>query len=71
MIATETKPMDAIALRHLEHQNKAREMAKMPLIQIKIRKCVVCGCAFESAGNRNCGCQNRNTSHLSGRDIIW
>ena len=65
------KKMATAIKKDIEEQNKARALAKLPLIEIKVRKCLSCGTLFESAGERNCGCITQDEiGVLSGRDII-
>ena len=64
------KKLPSFLIRDLEHKNKARELAGLSLIRIKVRRCIACGARFESIGNRGCGCISRNTPSVGGRDIL-
>ncbi len=58
-------------LKQIERQNSARSKAGLPLIKIKNRRCLLCGESFESAGLRNCGCQDYSKANsLSGYELM-
>jgi hypothetical protein len=57
--------------RDLEQKNRARILVDLPPIEVKVRKCVVCGSSFESIGNRACGCAAaKPAGFMAGREII-
>lgn len=44
------------SVKDIELCNGARRLAGLPLIKIKVRRCISCFGMFESDGNRTCGC---------------
>lgn len=50
--------------------NRARELAGLSPIEVKIRRCITCGGLFESVGNRTCGCVQMSSGVMAGREII-
>jgi len=54
----------------ISEMNKARKLAGLKPLEIKVRKCLGCGRSFESIGNRFCGCLERETGTLAGRDVL-
>ncbi len=65
-----TKRLPASVIKDIELKNHARRLAGLTAIKIKVRRCASCTQLFESAGNRNCGCLNRSTGYIAGREII-
>jgi hypothetical protein len=51
------KKLGPFHARALMDQNTARSAIGLSRIEIKIRRCLSCGCLFESTQNRLCGCQ--------------
>ena len=68
--APKYKTLPPSVVKDIEQKNIARKLAGLPLIYIKVRKCLSCGAPFESAGNRTCGCSSRTTGMIAGREII-
>jgi len=64
------KKLPPSVLKDIELKNHARRMAGLSPIRVKIRQCITCGEDFESSGNRSCGCSNRNSGFIAGREII-
>lgn len=64
------KRLPPSVVKDIELKNQARRLASLPPIKINIRSCIACSMPFESAGNRTCGCNTRNTSYIAGREII-
>ena len=64
------KKLPPSVLKEIELKNHARKLAGLSPIRVKVRKCIACGSSFESAGNRTCGCQSRNSGFIAGREII-
>lgn len=64
------KKLPPSVLKDIELKNNARRLANLSPIEIKVRRCICCGQLFESAGNRTCGCNNRNAGYMAGREII-
>jgi hypothetical protein len=62
--------LPAFVLRDLREKNKARKLAGLAPIEVKVRACNACGQSFESIGNRSCGCTGRVTMAFSGREIL-
>lgn len=52
-------------VRLLAEQNQARAYLGLPLLKIKIRKCVSCGSLFESIEERTCGCSEEQRNQLA------
>lgn len=50
--------------------NRARELAGLSPIIVKIRRCISCGTLFESVGHRTCGCVPMTSGVMAGREII-
>ena len=69
-VSQKIKTLPPSVVKDIEHKNVARRLAGLPLIQIKTRHCLICGCLFESSGNRTCGCSNRVAGIIAGREII-
>lgn len=66
----QVKRLPASVVKDIELKNHARKLANLPPIKVKIRCCMSCGTQFESAGDRTCGCLNRSTGFIAGREII-
>lgn len=66
----QVKRLPQSVVKDIELKNHARRLANLPLIKVKIRTCMACGVLFESAGDRTCGCVNRSTGYIAGREII-
>ena len=64
------KRLPPSVVKDIELKNQARKLASLEPIRIKIRACISCDQLFESAGNRSCGCNTRNTGYIAGREII-
>lgn len=56
------KQMSEKRKREIELKNRARRAAGLSLIWVRIRRCDLCDKPFESAGERTCGCRNREMS---------
>lgn len=67
---SKVKTLPPSVVKDIEQKNLARRLAGLSPIVIKVRRCVSCGCLFESAGNRTCGCSNRTVGVIAGREII-
>lgn len=65
-----TKRLPPSVVKDIELKNQARKLANLAPIRIKVRTCIACNQLFESAGNRTCGCNTRNTGYIAGREII-
>lgn len=65
------KPLPPVILKEIEQKNQARKLANLPLLAIKVRRCIACKQLFESAGKWNCGCQSKTTGSISGRDVLY
>ncbi len=68
--ANKLKTLPPSVVKDIELKNHARRLANLAPIKIKVRNCIACGQLFESAGNRTCGCNTRNTGYIAGREII-
>jgi hypothetical protein len=68
--AHKIKALPPSVVKDIEQKNVARRLAGLPLIQIKVRHCLICATLFESAGNRTCGCSSRSAGSIAGREII-
>lgn len=68
--APNIKRLTTSARREIELKNHARKLAGLSPIVIKVRTCNNCGTKFESSGNRNCGCLNKKSGFIAGREII-
>lgn len=64
------KTLPPSVVKDIELKNHARRLANLTPIKIRVRLCIACGTMFESAGNRTCGCNTRNTGYIAGREII-
>ncbi|MCB9228438.1 MAG: hypothetical protein H6618_02410 [Deltaproteobacteria bacterium] len=64
------KRLPPSVVKDIELKNQARRLANLAPIKIRVRMCIACGQSFESAGNRTCGCNTRNTGYMAGREII-
>ena len=64
------KRLPPSVIKDIELKNQARRLANLSPIKINVRHCIACSLPFESAGNRTCGCNARNTSYIAGREII-
>ncbi len=64
------KKLPPSVIKDIELKNHARKLANLSPIKITVRECISCGALFESAGNRTCGCNTRNTGFIAGREII-
>lgn len=64
------KTLPPSVVKDIEQKNIARKLVGLSPIIIKVRRCIACGSAFESAGNRTCGCSNRSAGTIAGREII-
>ncbi|MBP9706947.1 MAG: hypothetical protein KBD78_04835 [Oligoflexales bacterium] len=64
------KTLPPSVVKDIELKNNARRLANLTPIKIRVRRCIACGTMFESAGNRTCGCNTRNTGYIAGREII-
>lgn len=64
------KRLPSTVKKDLQLQNLARRLAGLSMIQIKVINCYTCGRLFESAGNRNCGCNTQTQGYIAGRDVI-
>lgn len=64
------KRLPPSVVKDIELKNQARKLAHLSPIAIKVRRCITCQQMFESAGNRNCGCNSRGTGYIAGREII-
>ena len=64
------KTLPPSVVKDIELKNHARKLASLSPIRIKVRRCIACNQLFESAGNRTCGCNTRNTGFIAGREII-
>jgi hypothetical protein len=64
------KKLPPSVVKDIELKNQARKLAALAPIKIRVRRCIVCDLMFESAGNRTCGCTNRSTGYIAGREII-
>jgi len=53
------KKLSISLVKDIELKNEARRVAGLSQIKIMVRECRMCGCLFESAGNRTCGCNVR------------
>jgi len=69
-VKEKVKRLPPSVLKDIEQKNMARRLTGLSCIVVKVRRCVACGCLFESSGNRTCGCTNRNTGYMSGREIL-
>lgn len=67
---SKVKRLPPSVVKDIELKNQARRLANLAPIKIRIRACIACSQAFESAGNRTCGCNTRNTGYIAGREII-
>ena len=67
---SKVKTLPPSVVKDIEQKNIARKLAGLPMIKIKVRRCLICGYFFESSGNRTCGCSNRATGSIAGREII-
>jgi hypothetical protein len=56
------KKIRAGATRDLDKINKARVSAGLKPLVVKVRRCLICKCLFESLEQRTCGCKNLNSS---------
>ncbi len=69
--ATGVKIVQFSLIKALREQNAARKLAGLSLIELKVRKCIVCSGSFLSAGQHNCGCtKKRGVGFIAGRDIL-
>jgi hypothetical protein len=50
------KRLPKSVIQDIDLKNHARRLANLTPITIKVRRCAICDCLFESAGNRTCGC---------------
>jgi len=57
-----------IHVKNLVEQNKARELAELPLIAVKIRRCPKCQDEFESIEARICPACNQ--AYRNGNGIV-
>ncbi len=64
------KTLPPSVIKDIEQKNIARKLASISAIQIRVRRCLSCGCLFESSGNRTCGCSSRAAGTIAGREII-
>ena len=64
------KRLPPSVVKDIELKNQARRLANLAPIKIRVRVCIACNQPFESAGNRTCGCNTRNTGYIAGREII-
>ena len=64
------KTLPPSVVKDIELKNQARRLADLAPIRIRVRSCIACQQLFESAGNRSCGCNNRSTGFIAGREII-
>ena len=64
------KRLPPSVIKDIELKNQARRLAKLAPIRIRVRTCIACNQLFESAGNRTCGCSNKHTGFIAGREII-
>jgi hypothetical protein len=64
------KRLPPSVVKDIELKNQARKLAGLAAIKMKVRTCIACTQLFESAGNRTCGCNTRNTGFIAGREII-
>ena len=53
------RKMQKFEIKEMEDQNRARRLACLPPLKIKIVECLRCGELFESCGNRLCGCEEK------------
>lgn len=53
---TEVKRLLPSVADDIKLKNVTRARAGLSPIQVSVRRCIVCGGRFESAGNRSCGC---------------
>jgi hypothetical protein len=70
IISNKIKRLPPSVVKDIELKNQARKLAKLSPIKIQVRNCIACSQLFESAGNRTCGCNTRNTGYIAGREII-
>lgn len=68
--SNKVKRLPPSVVKDIELKNQARKLANLEPIRIKVRTCISCDQLFESAGNRSCGCNTRNTGYIAGREII-
>lgn len=68
--ANKVKMLPAAVVKEIEQQNKARRLMGLSPIEVKVRTCLNCGGAFQSAGRRSCGCNTVHTSSLAGVELI-
>lgn len=64
------KTLPVSVRKDIQQKNIARQLAGLPEIKVKVRRCISCGGLFESSGNRTCGCTSRSASTIGGREII-
>ena len=70
ILPSNTKLLPPSVVKDIEQKNIARRLAGLSPLVIRIRRCIACGLAFESAGNRTCGCSSRTAGTIAGREII-
>jgi len=68
--SNQIKRLPTSVVKEIELKNHARRLAGLSPIHVKVRNCINCQELFESAGNRNCGCNTRNSGFIAGREII-
>ena len=68
--SNKVKRLPPSVVKDIELKNQARKLASLSPIRIRTRTCIACNQLFESAGNRTCGCNTRNTGYIAGREII-
>ena len=64
------KQLPSVKKAEMLHHNRARSSMGLPLLEIKVRTCLVCGNLFESLGKRNCGCVSLDRTSIQGRDVL-
>ena len=64
------KRLPPAVVKDIELKNQARRLVDLAPIRIRVRVCIACSQAFESAGKRTCGCSGRNAGYIAGREII-
>lgn len=71
VVDNEVKRLANCYKKDIDLKNRARRLAGLDPIIIKVRKCMRCGCKFESAESRFCGCNySDEAGFISGREII-
>jgi hypothetical protein len=67
----EVKKLGKYEQLELEHQNKARKAAGLPLLSVKVKSCLGCGLRMETLSRRMCAkCRDERATSLSGIDVI-